>query len=99
MKPPGGPDAFDDWIGIDEAAAYLAIPVRTLYLHAQQGRLPATKVGRTWRFKRSRLDEHLGHADTESGNRGDTRQLESAFAGQRRYTSVANLAPLKLIHC
>jgi excisionase family DNA binding protein len=61
MKPPGGPDPFDDWIGIDEAAAYLAIPVRTLYLHAQQGRLPATKVGRTWRFKRSRLDEHLGH--------------------------------------
>ena len=63
MKPPGGPDAFDDWIGIDEAAAYLAIPVRTLYLHAQQGRLPATKVGRTWRFKRSRLDGHLGHAE------------------------------------
>ena len=28
---------FDDWIGIEEAAAYLAIPVRTLYLHCPAG--------------------------------------------------------------
>ena len=97
MKPPGGPDAFDDWIGIDEAAAYLAIPVRTLYLHAQQGRLPATKVGRTWRFKRSRLDEHLGHAETESGNRGDTRQLERLVAEQGGLLSeLAGLADLSV---
>ena len=70
MIPPGGPDAFDDWIGIEEAAAYLAIPVRTLYLHAQQGRLPATKVGRTWRFKRSRLDEHLRRGGADQSGTG-----------------------------
>jgi diguanylate cyclase (GGDEF)-like protein/excisionase family DNA binding protein len=51
--------SFDDWIAIEEAATYLAIPVRTLYRLAQYGRLPATKVGRTWRFKRSLLDAHL----------------------------------------
>ncbi|HEY7942542.1 MAG TPA: GAF domain-containing protein, partial [Candidatus Limnocylindrales bacterium] len=97
MKPPGGPDAFDDWIGIDEAAAYLAIPVRTLYLHAQQGRLPATKVGRTWRFKRSRLDEHLGHADSDASGRGDTRQLERLVAEQGGLLSeLAGLADLSV---
>jgi diguanylate cyclase (GGDEF)-like protein/excisionase family DNA binding protein len=49
----------DDWIGIGDAAAYLAIPLRTLYRLAQRGQVPASKVGRTWRFKRSILDEHL----------------------------------------
>jgi len=96
MKPPGGPDAFDDWIGIDEAAAYLAIPVRTLYLHAQQGRLPATKVGRTWRFKRSRLDEHLGR-DPDGKTRADTRQLERLVAEQGGLLSeLAGLADLSV---
>lgn len=97
MKPPGGPDGFDDWIGIDEAAAYLAIPVRTLYLHAQQGRLPATKVGRTWRFKRSRLDEHLGRPVAEGQVRADTRQLERLVAEQGGLLSeLAGLADLSV---
>ena len=52
----------DDWIGIEDAAGYLAIPVRTLYRLAQRGQVPASKVGRTWRFKRSILDEHLATA-------------------------------------
>jgi diguanylate cyclase (GGDEF)-like protein/excisionase family DNA binding protein len=62
---------FDEWIAIEEAATYLAIPVRTLYRLAQHGRLPATKVGRTWRFKRSLLDAHLasGSALIESAAR------------------------------
>ena len=97
MKPPGGPDAFDDWIGIDEAAAYLAIPVRTLYLHAQQGRLPATKVGRTWRFKRSRLDERLGRAEPDLKGGTDTRQLERLVAEQGGLLSeLAGLADLSV---
>ena len=59
MNAQGQSGSFDEWIDIEEAATYLAIPVRTLYRLAQRGQLPATKVGRTWRFKRSRLDEHL----------------------------------------
>jgi diguanylate cyclase (GGDEF)-like protein/excisionase family DNA binding protein len=52
------PDA-DPWIGIDAAAAHLGIPVRTLYRLAQRGKVPAAKVGRTWRFRASLLDAHL----------------------------------------
>jgi diguanylate cyclase (GGDEF)-like protein/excisionase family DNA binding protein len=52
--------AADPWIGIEAAAGYLAIPVRTLYRLAQRGEVPAAKVGRTWRFRRSLLDAHLG---------------------------------------
>ncbi|HEY3524120.1 MAG TPA: diguanylate cyclase, partial [Candidatus Limnocylindrales bacterium] len=50
------------WIGIPDAAAHLALPVRTIYRLVQRGAIPGTKVGRTWRFKRSILDEHLGAA-------------------------------------
>lgn len=55
----GGLPPAEEWIGVDAAAAHLAIPVRTVYRLAQRGRLPAVKVGRTWRFRRSTLDQAL----------------------------------------
>jgi diguanylate cyclase (GGDEF)-like protein/excisionase family DNA binding protein len=51
--------AAERWIGIEAAAAFLAVPVRTLYRLAQRGEVPAAKVGRTWRFSRALLDAHL----------------------------------------
>src|SRR5712691_8876131 len=56
-------DDADSWIGIDEAAHYLAVPTRTLYLLAQRKQVPAVKVGRAWRFKRSELDLGLRNDD------------------------------------
>lgn len=50
------------WIGVVESAHYLSVPLRTMYRLAQRGQVPAVKVGRTWRFKRSVLDAHLGAA-------------------------------------
>ena len=57
--------AADAWIGIAETARYLSVPVRTMYLLAQRGQIPAIKVGRAWRFKRSVLDAHLAVERTE----------------------------------
>jgi diguanylate cyclase (GGDEF)-like protein/excisionase family DNA binding protein len=59
----GQPDAADQWIGIEDAARYLAVPIRTMYLLAQRKQVPAVKVGRAWRFKRSMLDDRLRDAD------------------------------------
>src|SRR6266566_9452358 len=56
-------DVADPWIGIDEAARYLAVSTRTLYLLAQRKQVPAVKVGRAWRFKRSVLDVRLRDVD------------------------------------
>lgn len=58
------PNTGDPWIGIDEAARHLAVPTRTLYLLAQRKQVPAVKVGRAWRFKRSALDARLRNADS-----------------------------------
>ena len=40
---------------IDETAALLKIPRSSVYRLAQQGKIPAQKVGRHWRFHRGTL--------------------------------------------
>lgn len=42
---------------IQELAAYLQIGPGKLYRLAQTGKIPATKVGRTWRFRRDLVDD------------------------------------------
>ena len=45
----------------EEVAAFLRISERTAKDLAEQGKLPGgVKVGRQWRFDRSRLEEYLG---------------------------------------
>jgi diguanylate cyclase (GGDEF)-like protein/excisionase family DNA binding protein len=70
---PAGPEV---WIGIDDSARYLSVPVRTMYRLAQRGQLPAAKVGRAWRFKRSALDAHL-----RSLSDGAPRPTQAASSG------------------
>ena len=42
-----------------EAAEYLKINYMTVYKLAQRGKIPATKVGGNWRFKKEILDEWI----------------------------------------
>lgn len=44
---------------LDEVAAYLKAGKRTVYRLAAAGKLPAFKLGGTWRFRRSDLDEWI----------------------------------------
>lgn len=41
---------------LDEVAAYLKAGKKTVYRLAQQGHIPAFKLGGTWRFRRTELD-------------------------------------------
>lgn len=43
-----------------EVAELLHLPVSTVYYLARRGELPATRLGRTWRFLRPALEELLG---------------------------------------
>src|SRR5436190_6406832 len=45
-----------NWIDIEQAAKYLSLGVRNLYSLAQQGRIPANRVGKGWRFDQKELD-------------------------------------------
>ena len=42
-----------------EVAQYLRLSTATVYKLAQAGKIPATRVGRAWRFKRELLDEWI----------------------------------------
>lgn len=49
--------ANDKWINIDEAAEYLGVKPGTIrdWVRKEKG-IPAHKVGKLWKFKRSELD-------------------------------------------
>jgi excisionase family DNA binding protein len=46
-------------ITVKEAAAYLRVTEKTIYRLLNRGSIPATKVGRQWRFDKASIDEWL----------------------------------------
>ena len=46
---------FEDILNIKDVANYLRMPVSTIYRLAQDGRVPAVKVGKHWRFLKKDL--------------------------------------------
>lgn len=58
---------------IDELVDYLRIPKSTLYKLAQEGKIPARKVGRHWRFRKEAIDRWLEQlpAQNEAETTGD----------------------------
>lgn len=52
-------DLPDEILTIEEVAAYLKASKRTVYRLASSGKLPAFKLGGTWRFRRRDLDQWI----------------------------------------
>jgi len=48
-----------DILTVEELHSYLKIPKPTLYALAQNGRIPAAKIGKHWRFRRGEIDDWL----------------------------------------
>jgi excisionase family DNA binding protein len=46
-------------LDIKEVAAYLRVKESTVYTWAQEGSIPAFRLGRLWRFRRADLDAWL----------------------------------------
>ena len=55
-------DTDGEILTLDEVAAYLKAGKRTVYRLAQQGEIPAFKLGGTWRFRRSELDAWIAES-------------------------------------
>jgi excisionase family DNA binding protein len=49
----------DEILTIDEVAVFLKAGKRTVYRLAASGKLPAFKLGGTWRFRRSDLEKWI----------------------------------------
>lgn len=48
-----------EWLTLEELGQYLKVSRAYLYKEVQGGRIPAVKIGRSWRFDRSRIDQWL----------------------------------------
>ncbi|HBC46401.1 MAG TPA: hypothetical protein DEO84_00850 [candidate division Zixibacteria bacterium] len=46
-----------DIMTLEEVAAYLKVTPQTIYTWAQEKKIPAAKLGKEWRFKKSIVDE------------------------------------------
>lgn len=51
---------------LEEVAAYLKLKPQTIYTWAQEKKIPAAKIGKEWRFRKSIIDEwFLQHIDNK----------------------------------
>ncbi len=62
-------NSLPEILTIEEVANYLRVPLSSLYKLAQQGKIPASKVGRHWRFRRENIDRWL---DQQSNSNSET---------------------------
>jgi len=54
------------YLTVSEVSEYLKLPEETVYKYARTGRMPASKVGRYWRFDRSKIDDWVDqHSNQE----------------------------------
>jgi excisionase family DNA binding protein len=63
-------DAEGEILTLDEVAAYLKAGKRTVYRLAQQGDIPAFKLGGTWRFRRTELDRWIAASIKKNPKQG-----------------------------
>ncbi len=47
----------NDIMTLEEVASYLRLKSQTIYTWAQDKKIPAAKLGKEWRFKKSIVDE------------------------------------------
>lgn len=67
---------------LEELHSYLKIPKPTLYALAQTGRIPAAKVGKHWRFRKTDIDEWLNAQKWARPIQRRTRSRNTADASQ-----------------
>jgi excisionase family DNA binding protein len=53
---------------LEEVAAYLKVKQQTIYTWAQEKKIPAAKLGKEWRFKKSIIDEWFNQHIDEKFN-------------------------------
>ena len=49
---------------IEEVAEFLRIPQSSVYKLAQQGKIPCSKIGRHWRFRRETIERWFDESST-----------------------------------
>lgn len=48
---------MEEILTLEEVAKYLKVKPQTIYNWAQNGKIPAAKIGKEWRFRKSVIDK------------------------------------------
>ena len=59
----------DRWMTVKDLAEYLQLSTDQIYRLAQEGKIPASRVGTRWRFKKERIDEWMEKNETNGPER------------------------------
>lgn len=73
-------DETDEIFTLDDVAAYLKVGTRTVYRLAAAKKIPAFKVGGTWRFSRADIDRWIKQQSMEGLDAG--RENDGSAKGQ-----------------
>ena len=63
------------WMTLQEVAQYLQLSKDMVYRLAQSGKIPASKVGSRWRFRRERIDRWMEDMSVDSDSRGSQEEV------------------------
>ena len=87
---------MSDLMTVKEVADYLKLNYMTVYKLAQKGRIPASKIGGNWRFKKELLDEWIAKQSTVVegsvlvvDDDPGVREMVSDIVSEQRYKVVA----------
>lgn len=75
---------------VDEACRYLKMSKVTLYRHARNGVIPAFKVGGSWKFNKSSLDDWIQQRvkeDTAARSLKNTTQPKGTSLKRKKITT------------
>jgi len=61
----------DRWLSVDEISKYLGVSSDSVYRWIDRHRMPAHKVGRFWKFKKTEVDDWVrGGGAADPANKG-----------------------------
>lgn len=73
----------DEIMTIEEVARYLKLKPQTVYKWAQEEQIPAAKLGKEWRFRKSLLDDWIDSSMILSKGGFDLMLRKSRTASER----------------
>jgi len=58
----------DRWLSVDEIAQHLGVSKDTVYSWLADGKVPAHRVGKLWKFKTSEIDDWVTKGGASTSN-------------------------------